>query len=119
MLFDKTDAENFTCHLMRNPEICQDPQNQGQSYLVLSWKKIGFRRFRICENMWWILHRSIHGDRLQREREEALRDFKTGKMPILVATAVAARGLDIKGVNFIYSKTIRIKIFTLLIENIR
>lgn len=41
---------------------------------------------------------SIHGDRLQREREEALRDFKTGKMPILVATAVAARGLDIKGV---------------------
>jgi len=41
---------------------------------------------------------SIHGDRLQREREEALSDFKTGRMPILVATAVAARGLDIKGV---------------------
>lgn len=41
---------------------------------------------------------SIHGDRLQREREEALADFKSGKMPILVATAVAARGLDIKGV---------------------
>jgi len=41
---------------------------------------------------------SIHGDRLQREREEALDDFKRGKMSILVATAVAARGLDIKGV---------------------
>merc|ERR1712151_1206884 len=41
---------------------------------------------------------SIHGDRLQREREEALDDFKRGKMPVLVATAVAARGLDIKGV---------------------
>ncbi len=41
---------------------------------------------------------SIHGDRLQREREEALADFKSGRMPILVATAVAARGLDIKGV---------------------
>ena len=41
---------------------------------------------------------SIHGDRLQREREEALGYFKSGKMPILVATAVAARGLDIKGV---------------------
>ena len=41
---------------------------------------------------------SIHGDRLQREREEALSDFKTGKMPVMVATAVAARGLDIKGV---------------------
>lgn len=36
---------------------------------------------------------SIHGDREQREREEALHDFKTGRMDILVATAVAARGL--------------------------
>ena len=41
---------------------------------------------------------SIHGDRLQREREEALYDFRTGSRPILVATAVAARGLDIPGV---------------------
>ena len=39
---------------------------------------------------------SIHGDRLQAERESALRDFKTGRNPVLVATAVAARGLDIK-----------------------
>jgi probable ATP-dependent RNA helicase DDX4 len=41
---------------------------------------------------------SIHGDRLQREREEALADFKSGRMVVLVATAVAARGLDIKDV---------------------
>ena len=41
---------------------------------------------------------SIHGDRLQREREEALYDFREGTYPILVATAVAARGLDIPGV---------------------
>ncbi|XP_049809013.1 ATP-dependent RNA helicase vasa-like [Schistocerca nitens] len=37
---------------------------------------------------------SIHGDRLQSQREEALYDFKSGRMGILVATAVAARGLD-------------------------
>ncbi|XP_050426124.1 ATP-dependent RNA helicase vasa-like [Adelges cooleyi] len=42
---------------------------------------------------------SIHGDREQPERELALRDFKTKKMKILVATSVAARGLDIKGVT--------------------
>lgn len=35
---------------------------------------------------------SIHGDRTQREREEALRRFRSGQTPILVATAVAARG---------------------------
>ncbi|XP_047325813.1 DEAD-box ATP-dependent RNA helicase 37-like [Impatiens glandulifera] len=38
---------------------------------------------------------SIHGDRSQQEREQALRSFKTGRTPILVATDVAARGLDI------------------------
>lgn len=36
---------------------------------------------------------SIHGDRMQRQREEALNDFKIGKMKILIATSVAARGL--------------------------
>lgn len=32
---------------------------------------------------------SIHGDRSQREREEALRRFRSGATPILVATAVS------------------------------
>lgn len=36
---------------------------------------------------------SIHGDRLQSQREQALRDFRTNKMKILIATSVAARGL--------------------------
>ncbi|XP_060822486.1 ATP-dependent RNA helicase vasa [Bombus pascuorum] len=44
---------------------------------------------------------SIHGDRLQRQREEALADFKSGKMFVLVATAVAARGLDIKNISHV------------------
>ncbi|KAF3776651.1 DEAD-box ATP-dependent RNA helicase 37 [Nymphaea thermarum] len=38
---------------------------------------------------------TIHGDRTQQEREYALRSFKSGTTPILVATDVAARGLDI------------------------
>ena len=39
--------------------------------------------------------------RLQKEREEALEDLKFGRKPILVATAVAARGLDIKNVELV------------------
>ena len=35
--------------------------------------------------------------RHQEEREMALSDFKSGRKPILIATSVAARGLDIKG----------------------
>jgi len=38
---------------------------------------------------------SIHGDRSQPERERALADFKSGEVRVLVATDVAARGLDI------------------------
>nr|AFP52949.1 PL10 [Fimbriaphyllia ancora] len=44
---------------------------------------------------------SIHGDRSQREREAALASFKSGRTPILVATAVAARGLDIPNVRHV------------------
>jgi len=44
---------------------------------------------------------SIHGDRTQREREMALHTFRTGRTPIMVATAVAARGLDIPNVTHV------------------
>ncbi|TPX46194.1 hypothetical protein SeMB42_g02926 [Synchytrium endobioticum] len=52
---------------------------------------------------------SIHGDKNQRDRLHALESFKSGKTPILVATDVAARGLDIPEVrcviNFTYPLT--------------
>lgn len=35
---------------------------------------------------------SIHSERTQREREDSIRAFRTGKMPILIATGVSARG---------------------------
>jgi ATP-dependent RNA helicase DDX3X len=41
---------------------------------------------------------SIHGDRSQGERENALAEFRCGRCPVLVATSVAARGLDIPNV---------------------
>ncbi|KAK4487666.1 hypothetical protein RD792_005676 [Penstemon davidsonii] len=44
---------------------------------------------------------TIHGDRTQQERELALRSFKSGRTPILVATDVAARGLDIPHVSHV------------------
>jgi len=44
---------------------------------------------------------TIHGDREQHERDAALNSFKSGRAWILVATDVAARGLDIKGVQWV------------------
>ncbi|KAL1503749.1 hypothetical protein AB1Y20_012218 [Prymnesium parvum] len=44
---------------------------------------------------------AIHGDKEQKEREKALADFRSGALPVLVATDVAARGLDIKDVQMV------------------
>ncbi|CAD6888439.1 unnamed protein product [Tilletia controversa] len=44
---------------------------------------------------------SIHGDRTQRERERALELFRSGQTPVMVATAVASRGLDIPNVTHV------------------
>jgi len=43
----------------------------------------------------------LHSDRSQRERVEALEGFKSGKFEVLVATDIAARGLDIAGVSHV------------------
>lgn len=44
---------------------------------------------------------SIHGDKRLRERQAALRDFKEGRTKVLVATDVAARGIDISDIEYV------------------
>jgi ATP-dependent RNA helicase DeaD len=44
---------------------------------------------------------AIHGDMSQRDREQVMRDFRAGKLTYLVATDVAARGLDIPEVSHV------------------
>jgi ATP-dependent RNA helicase RhlE len=46
---------------------------------------------------------AIHGDKSQPARERALRDFREGRAPVLVATDLAARGLDIDGVSHVFN----------------
>ncbi|KAL3090970.1 hypothetical protein niasHS_007345 [Heterodera schachtii] len=43
----------------------------------------------------------IHGDKSQKEREWVLSEFRGGKMPILIATEVAARGLDVRDIKYV------------------
>jgi superfamily II DNA/RNA helicase len=49
---------------------------------------------------------SIHGDKNQSQRQRALNSFKESKINILVATDVAARGLDIKDVTHVINYTV-------------
>ena len=46
---------------------------------------------------------SIHGNKSQGQRERAIDDFKAGRIRVLVATDVAARGIDIPGVRHVYN----------------
>lgn len=55
---------------------------------------------------------AIHGDMSQVQREHALAQFKSGECPLLVATDVAARGLDIPNVTLVINLT-----FPLTIED--
>ncbi|RKP19192.1 DEAD-domain-containing protein, partial [Rozella allomycis CSF55] len=55
---------------------------------------------------------SIHGDKNQNQRWQALQSFKNGDVPLLIATDVAARGLDIPDVEYVINYT-----FPLTIED--
>tara|TARA_B100001559_G_scaffold197813_1_gene165541 strand:- start:3516 stop:4355 length:840 start_codon:yes stop_codon:yes gene_type:complete len=46
---------------------------------------------------------SIHGNKSQGQRDRALQGFKTGTIRVLVATDVAARGIDIPAVEFVFN----------------
>ena len=62
---------------------------QGADTLAKEMKKDG------------LIAQSIHGDKSQGARERALEDFKQGKARVLVATDVAARGLDIRQLKYV------------------
>ncbi|KDE07270.1 ATP-dependent RNA helicase [Microbotryum lychnidis-dioicae p1A1 Lamole] len=44
---------------------------------------------------------AIHGDKQQQERDWVLNEFKTGRSPIMIATDVASRGLDVKDIGYV------------------
>ncbi|HSD52673.1 MAG TPA: DEAD/DEAH box helicase [Burkholderiales bacterium] len=69
--------------------------------LVFVATRIGANRLAYQLNREGVHATAIHGDRSQAERLQALDDFKAGKVGILVATDVAARGLDIDHLPFV------------------
>lgn len=46
---------------------------------------------------------SIHGDKTQNKRQEAINSFSKGEVPILIATDVASRGLDFPNVAYVFN----------------
>ncbi|KAJ1939556.1 hypothetical protein GGF37_004349, partial [Kickxella alabastrina] len=48
---------------------------------------------------------SIHGDKAQHQRTDAIEQFRSGSIPLLIATDVAARGLDVPDVEYVINYT--------------
>ncbi len=69
--------------------------------LVFSRTKHGARK--ICHSLRTIGHKSaeIHSNRSLAQRREALEGFKSGKYRVLVATDIAARGIDVRGIEVV------------------
>ncbi|KAI9193833.1 hypothetical protein LWI28_000591 [Acer negundo] len=75
-------------------------QEQGSRVIIFCSTK------RLCDQLARSIGRNfgavaIHGDKSQGERDWVLNQFRSGKLPILVATDVAARGLDIKDIRVV------------------
>ena len=84
---DEEAKRDAVVHLIRNRDLKQ--------VLVFSNSKIGTSRLARQLVVEGIKAAAIHGDKTQNERMAALDDFKKGEIDVLVATDVAARGLDI------------------------
>ncbi|KAL1267069.1 hypothetical protein QQF64_002744 [Cirrhinus molitorella] len=80
-------------------ELLRSTGNERTMVFVETKRSADFIATFLCQEK--ISTTSIHGDREQREREKALSDFRTGQCPVLVATSVAARGLDIEHVQHV------------------
>ncbi len=74
--------------------LTHDEENAKQ-VLVFVGTKFGASRLAVYLERQRIAADAIHGDKSQQQRTEALEGFKSGKIRVLVATDVAARGLDI------------------------
>lgn len=87
-------------------------KRKNDRVLVFALYKKEAARLEGVLNRWGYSCASIHGNKAQDARERALSEFKDGSCPILVATDVAARGLDIPDVEVVLNYT-----FPLTIED--
>ena len=94
--------ENNSDKRPRLLEILKTDQDKGLTLVFVETKRMADS---VCDFLRdnRLPSTAIHGDRIQSEREEALQAFKSGHAPIMVATAVAARGLDIPNVTHVIS----------------
>lgn len=89
----KNDKKLLLAHLLKNPAIV--------SVLVFSRTKHWADRIVKDLDKVWITSEAIHWNKSQNARQRALSNFKTGKTRVLVATDIAARGIDVDDLSHV------------------
>lgn len=95
MFVPKAEKRNLLTHLLRNLEIDQA--------IVFSRTKHGANRIVKQLEKDDIQAAAIHGNKSQNARRRALDAFKEGTMRVLVATDIAARGIDVEAVSHVFN----------------
>jgi ATP-dependent RNA helicase RhlE len=78
-------------------------QHREELALVFVRTKHGADKLTKLLDAWGFAVAAIHGNKSQGQRDRALAEFKSGNLRVLVATDVAARGIDIPAVRHVYN----------------
>ena len=92
---DKANKKHLLAQLLEDPEV--------ESALVFSRTKHGVDRIVRDLKRKGIEAAGIHGDKSQNARQTALNRFRTGECRVLVATDIAARGIDVAGLSHVFN----------------
>ena len=78
-------------------------KHPGEQALVFGRTKHGSEKLMKLLVAWGFKAGSIHGNKSQNQRDRTLTEFRNAELDVLVATDVAARGIDIPGVRYVYN----------------
>ncbi len=90
---DKGNKKHLLAHLLRSEDL--------ENALVFARTRHGVDRIVRDLKRAGIYAEGIHGDKSQNARQNALKRFKTGECRVLVATDIAARGIDVAGLSHV------------------
>jgi superfamily II DNA/RNA helicase len=98
---DEMQHRFLAVHQMDKVKVTASISRGGQRTLVFVRTKRGADRLVRDLRTEGVKAGAIHGDLRQQHREKALADFSEGKLPVLVATDVAARGIHVEGIDLV------------------
>jgi ATP-dependent RNA helicase RhlE len=92
---DRDNKDDLLVSILRDPEVKR----------AIVFTQMKYKANRVCERLErvGISAAPIHGNKTQAARTRALEQFRKGKVKVLVATDIAARGIDVDGITDVFN----------------